>query len=146
MSLDRIFPWALHLLLPAILALLAVLFWCLFHPDSEGGTLLLCVLGGTLGGCVGAFRPDWTLSRFVSNALSGFLVSLLFYYTARGLALRAAAAPTSVRACAVATLSFFAGLSRSSGSTFSGVNLFGLRASLLLILGYVAQGVVFLCR
>jgi len=146
MPLDRILRSALPLFLPAILASLAFLLWCLFHPVNEGGTLLLCVLGGTLGGCVGAFGPGWKLSRFVSNAISGFLLSLLFYYTARGLALRAAAAPTSVCACAVATLSFLAGLGRSPGSASSGVNLFGMRATLLLILGYIAQGVVLLCR
>lgn len=146
MSLDRILQPALYLLLPAILASLAFLFWCLFRPANEGGTLLLCVLGGTIGGCVGAFGPGWKLSRLVSNAVSGFLLSLLFYYVARGLALRAAASPSCVRACAVASLSFLASMSRNAGPAATYLNRSAAWASVLLIFGYVAQGVVFLCR
>jgi len=146
MFLDRISRLALYLLLVAILASLVFRFWCLFRIESEGGTILLSMLGGTFGGCVGTFGPGWKLSRFVSNAISGLFLSLVFYYAARGVALRAAASPGSVRACAVAAFSFLAGLSRNPGTAGTRMNLLAGRATVLLFLGYAAQGAAFLCR
>jgi hypothetical protein len=143
---DRILRLALHLLLAAIFAFLVFRFWCLFHLEGEGGTILLSILGGTFGGCIGTFGPDWKLSRSVSNAISGLLLSLVFYYSARGVALRAAECPSSVRACAVAAFSFLASLNRNSGAPATHMNLCAGRATVLLILGYAVQGIAFLCR
>jgi hypothetical protein len=146
MPRDRIRRLTLQLLLAAALAFLAFRFWCLFHLQSEGGTILLSMLGGSFGGCVGALGPGWKLSRLVSNAIPGLLLSLVVYYAARGIALRAAECPGAVRACAVAAFAFLAGLSRNPGPGATRMNFFAARAALLLIFGYAVQGVAFLWR
>lgn len=146
MNRDAILRLAFRMLIAAPVAILVYGFWCLFHADSEAGTLLLAMLGGVSGGGAGSFGPDWKLSRFVSSAISGLFLSLVFYYAARGVALRASAPPGSVRACAVAAFSFLAGITRTSAGAGTLVSRIARCATILLTLGYASRGIAFLCR
>jgi hypothetical protein len=132
-----------------VAAVVPVIAWqcsCLFTAHTESGAVLLIVLGGTCGGCVGAFGPGWTVRRVVSSAIAGVFLSLIPYYCVRGIIIRATAPPSSVRACGVAAVSFLASMSRTSGENRAGIDLVARRALALLALGLVIRGIIVLCR
>jgi hypothetical protein len=135
--------WAIRVLVAAVVAGIVSWFWCLFTVHGESGTVFLTVLGGTCGGCVGTFSPGWKVGRLASNVIAGILLSLILYYSVRGVLVRAAASPSTVRACGVAAVSFLASVSKTPGEAW---NRIGGRALVLLTLGFVIRGIVLLCR
>jgi hypothetical protein len=108
--------------------------------------VFLTALSGTCGGCLGVLSPGWRGARLVSNAIAGIALSLILYYCVRGLTVRAAAPPSTVRTCGIAALGFLASMSRTRDATWNQTNLIAGRAVVVLILTFLIQGIVLLCR
>jgi hypothetical protein len=118
---------------------------CLFSAPTESRSVLLTAFGGTCGGCLGALGPGWRATRLVSNAIAGAALSLILYYCVRGVVLRSATPPSTVRACGIAALGFLSSMSRTPNETRGQTNQIAARAAALLILTFVIRGIVFLC-
>jgi len=142
MSRSDLSQLTVRVLVAAVVAATVWLLLCLFAAPTESRSVLLTAFGGTCGGCLGALSPGWKVTRLVSNAIAGTALSLFLYYCVRGVILRAAAPPSSMRACGIAALGFLASMSRTPNETWGHANQVAARGAVLLVLTFLILGIV----